>query len=150
MHIGNLGKLLLMTNNLIIEKIKLQTIEDDCVMCIAESGREIDFDIKRVYYTIKPAKGLPRGFHAHKKLKQILFCIQGSMKMILDNGFEKKEVILNNPSEGILLSPMIWHEMHDLDKETIMLVMASGKYDESGYIRSYSDFKKLTNKLKTK
>lgn len=128
-----------------IEKVKLQTIHDDCTMCIAESGREIKFEIKRVYYILDAAKDLPRGFHAHKELEQVFFCIQGSVKMILDNGFEKKEIILNDPSEGIILSPMIWHEMHDINQDTIMLVMASDKYNESEYIRSYDEFKKLTN-----
>lgn len=35
-------------------------------------------------------EGVHRGFHAHKSLEQILVCIHGSCKVILDNGSEKR------------------------------------------------------------
>ena len=65
--------------------------------------------------------------------------------MVLDDGKKRKEVFLNKPNRGILLEPMVWHEMKQIKKDTIMLVLASDVYKESDYIRDYEEFKKLTN-----
>lgn len=124
----------------LIEKINLQVINDDCLMCVGEFPKQIPFPIKRVYYMVNSAPNKPRGYHTHKKLDQVFFCIQGSMKMILDDGTKREEVILDKPDVGIRLKPMIWHEMHDIDEDTVMLIFASDYYQESDYIRSYKDF----------
>jgi len=39
-----------------------------------EENRDIPFEVKRIYYISKVPKGARRGFHAHKHLKQLLFC----------------------------------------------------------------------------
>lgn len=138
-----------MAKKSLVEKVKLQTINDDCLMCVAETGKQIPFVIKRAYYMVENKPGLPRGYHTHKKLEQVFFCIRGSMKMILDNGYMREEVVLDDPSVGVILRPMIWHEMHDIGNETTMLIFASDKYDESDYIREYAEFKRLAD-LKNK
>lgn len=135
-----------MKKSSLIEKVTLQQINDDCLMCVAETGKQVPFEIKRVYYMVQNTPGLPRGYHTHKELEQVFFCIQGSMKMILDDGFHREEVILDKPGVGVRLRPMIWHEMHEVDQKTIMLVFASDKYDESDYIREYATFKKQVDK----
>lgn len=129
----------------LIEKVVLQTIQDDCLMCVAETDKQIPFEIKRVYYMVDSEPNLPRGYHTHKQLEQAFFCIRGSMKMILDDGYHRKEIVLDNPSIGVMLRPMIWHEMHDINKETVMLILASDKYIESDYIREYATFKKIVD-----
>lgn len=133
-----------MAKKSLIEKIKLQTINDDCLMCVAETGKQIPFAIKRVYYMVASSPGLPRGFHTHKQLEQVFFCIQGKMRMVLDDGQHKEEVVLDDPSWGVILRPMVWHEMHDIDDKTVMLILASDGYQESDYIRDYDQFKDLT------
>jgi len=135
-------------NKKLIELVNLQKINDDCLMCVAETGKQIPFTIKRVYYMVNSAPNLPRGYHTHKKLEQVFFCIRGSMKMVLDDGYHREETILNDPSVGVLLHPMVWHEMHDINEDTIMLIMASDRYIEADYIREYSKFKKLVDESK--
>lgn len=134
-----------MKKSSLIEKINLQVIHDDCLMCVAEHPTQIPFPIKRVYYMVQSAPNLPRGYHTHKKLDQVFFCIQGSMKMILDDGTKREEIVLNDPGVGIRLKPMVWHEMHDIDEKTVMLIFASDYYHESDYIRSYKDFMEVVN-----
>ena len=136
-----------MKKNSLIEKVTLQQIQDDCLMCVAESHKQIPFAIKRVYYMVQNSPGLPRGYHTHKELEQVFFCLSGCMKMILDDGYHREEIILDNPGIGIRLRPMIWHEMHDIASDTIMLVFASEGYDESDYIREYASFKKKVDEL---
>ena len=56
-----------------------------------EEHKDIPFEIKRVYYMYDTGKGVTRGQHAHKSLEQILICIHGSCKLMLDNGKKKKK-----------------------------------------------------------
>ena len=108
-----------------------------------EVGKNIPFEIKRVYY-LYGLSDKPRGFHAHLKLKQFLICINGSCKIVLNNGFSSSEVFLQNPNEGILLDNFLWHEMHNFSKDCVLLILASELYDENDYIRNYDDFLKIT------
>lgn len=105
-----------------------------------EEKKEIPFDIKRVYYIYDTLAGVHRGFHAHKSLKQLLICVHGSCKVILDNGREKETVLLDKPYEGIFIQNYIWREMYDFSPDAVLLVLASEIYDESDYIRDYDRF----------
>lgn len=105
-----------------------------------EEFKDIPFNIKRVYYMYDTADGVSRGFHAHKKLQQILICIHGSVNITLDNGKEKKVVSLEKPYEGLYVSNSMWREMSDFSDGAVLLVLASELYDESDYIRNYDEF----------
>jgi len=105
-----------------------------------EEGKEIPFHIKRVYYMYDTVNDVVRGKHAHKKLQQILFCIHGSCKLRLDDGYSKEEINLDNPNEGILIENNMWREMYDFSDDAVLLVLASELYDEADYIRNYDEF----------
>lgn len=110
-----------------------------------EGGNHIPFEIKRVYFVYDTKKGVIRGNHAHKKLQQVVFCVTGSCHFLLDDGINKKEVLLDNPNKGLFLDPMIWHEMYDFSESAVLVVFASEHYDEQDYIRNYDDFLKVVN-----
>lgn len=110
-----------------------------------EEFKDIPFEIKRVYYMYDTAEGVIRGFHAHKKLEQILICIHGSCKVLLDNGEEKKIVPLEKPYEGLYVANNMWREMYDF-LQCSFVVLASEFYDESDYIRDYDEFLKFVGK----
>ncbi len=105
-----------------------------------EENRNIPFDIKRVYYVFGTKESCVRGLHAHKNLKQVLVCVAGSCKILLDDGEERAEVLLNSPNQGLLIRSMIWREMFDFSPDCVLLVLADALYDESDYIRNYKDF----------
>lgn len=105
-----------------------------------EAERDIPFPIKRIYYIHGVPKNTERGAHAHKELKQLLFCPYGSVKIILDNGKEKAEVVLDDPSKGLVITPCIWRDMVWLIENSVLCVAASDYYDEDDYIRDYSEF----------
>lgn len=105
-----------------------------------EEFRDIPFEIRRVYYMYDTAEGVRRGYHAHKSLEQILICIHGSCKILLDNGIEKKVVPLEKPYEGVYVANDMWREMYDFSFDAVLMVLASELYDESDYIRDYNDF----------
>lgn len=135
-----------MPDKSIIKIVKIPKIYDDGYLCFAQFPDHVPFEIKRVYYITSPVAGLPRGKHAHKTLRQMLFCISGKVRMVLDNGDKKEAVILSEPENGIMLEPMVWHEMLDMDKKTILLVLASKEFEEEDYIRDYKKFKEIAGK----
>ena len=111
-----------------------------------EEYNDIPFHVKRVYYIFDTSVGVTRGFHAHKSLQQILICIHGSCKIRLDNGKEKKVIILEKPYEGLYVSNAMWREMFDFSPDAVLLVLASELYDESDYIRNYKEFLEYVEK----
>lgn len=130
-----------------VVKYVFQPHGDDRGQLVAlEEFRDIPFQIKRVYYMYETGDGVRRGFHAHKSLEQILVCIHGSCKVLLDNGHEKKIVPLEKPYEGLYISNDMWREMYDFSPDAVLLVLASDYYNEEDYIRNYDEFLKLVNR----
>jgi dTDP-4-dehydrorhamnose 3,5-epimerase-like enzyme len=125
-------------------KYVFQPHGDDRGQLIAlEEFKDIPFQIKRVYYMYDTSKGVVRGHHAHKDLEQILICIHGSCKVLLDNGKEKKIVPLEKPYEGLYIPNDMWREMYDFSDDAVLMVLASDLYDEKDYIRDYDEFLKF-------
>lgn len=121
--------------------ITFPIIGDDRGSLIAlETNRDIPFDIKRVYYIFDTKQEVARGFHAHKQLQQVLICVKGSCRVILDDGCHKENIILENPYTGLLIENLVWREMHDFSEDCVLLVLASEHYDGSDYIRDYDKF----------
>lgn len=124
-----------------IVKYSFQEHGDERGQLIAlEETKEIPFTIKRVYYMYDTGEGVRRGFHSHRTLEQILICIHGSCRVLLDDGREKETVLLNKPYEGIYVGPDMWREMYDFSPDAVLLVLASQIYDEGDYIRDYEKF----------
>lgn len=105
-----------------------------------ESNHNIPFEIKRIYYISKVPEGVRRGFHAHKKLKQLLFCPYGKIQLILENKDQREEIELSDPSIGVLIDKPTWREMLWLQKDSVLCVAASDYYLAEDYIRDYQEF----------
>lgn len=123
--------------------IHIKTIPtvDSGELSFFESGNEIPFNIKRIYYISKVPEGVRRGYHAHKNLKQLLFCPYGRIQLILENKDGREEIELSDPSIGVLIEKTIWREMLWLQKNSVLCVAASEFYDVDDYIRDYEMFK---------
>ena len=107
-----------------------------------EAERDVPFDIKRIYYTYEVPLGTKRGSHAHKKLKQLLWCPYGKIEVILDNGKEKELFVLDSPEKGLLVGNGIWRDMIWKKKGSVLCVAASEYYNPDDYIRNYDEFMK--------
>ena len=126
------------------KKIQLKQLGDERGDLVAiEPHIDIPFDIKRVYYIYNLPESTSRGFHAHKELRQFLVCVSGSCKILIDDGLQKQEIVLNSGSQGLFMDVMMWHEMHDFTSDCVLLVLCSELYDEGDYIRNYNEFLKL-------
>lgn len=121
----------------------------DGVLCIMNSLQEIPFEIKRMYYinNLDPKSSL-RGKHAHRKLRQVIFCINGCFTLTLDDGETTQDILMREDNVGIILDPMLWHTMHDFSSGCVLLVAASDYYNEADYIRNYDEFMQLVRENK--
>lgn len=128
--------------------IKLPIIEDgiDGILTIAENLKSIPFNMKRIYYINNLGNEYAiRGKHAHKKLEQIILCINGYFLLTLDDGKRQQEIILDEPNIGVYLGIKLWHTMTKFSKDCVLLVLSSDYYDESDYIRDYNEFLRYVN-----
>lgn len=108
-----------------------------------ESGIDIPFDIKRVYYLTRVPENTTRGFHAHRKLQQVLICTNGKVTIDVSTPAEKKSFVLDDPAKGLYVGPMVWREMYDFSAGAVLTVLASEHYQEEEYIRDYEEYRRL-------
>jgi len=127
--------------------IQAQHIQDgnDGCLSILTSGREVPFDIKRVYFIngFKVQQSV-RGKHAHKHLDQALFCLSGNFVLYLEDGRKQQSLMLSAGPTGVWIGKAVWHTMESLSQNCVILVLASAPYDEHDYIRDFDEFKRLT------
>ena len=114
---------------------------------IVENGKEVPFNINRVYYLYDVPGGEHRGAHGHKELRQLIIAGSGSFDIILNDGNNKRKITLNRPYVGLLVVPGIWREIINFSSGSICMVVASHEYDEADYIRNYEDFLKFKKEI---
>jgi dTDP-4-dehydrorhamnose 3,5-epimerase-like enzyme len=124
-----------------IERVQLQKHGDHGGMLIAlEQERNVPFEIRRVYYIYATQQNVHRGKHAHRHLHQLAVAVRGSVTFLLDDGTGPVEVVLNDPSQGLLLGRMVWRELYDFSDDCVLMVLADHLYDPADYINDYDDF----------
>ena len=112
-------------------------------LVICEGGKDIPFEIKRVFYIYGSDKDVIRGQHANRRSEFVLINVSGTSKVKVKDG-EGNEAIfcLNRPHTGIYLPTMVWKDMYDFSEDSVLLCLASTNYDASEYIRDYEKFVK--------
>ena len=124
-----------------IELIELKEIKSPGgSLSFFEFEKELSFEIKRIYYIYNFSEQNRRGFHAHKKLKQVMFCPHGKIEVEFNNGKEKEKYLLDSPTKILIVEKGYWREFVSLEEGSILCVGASDVYDESDYIRNYEDY----------
>jgi len=130
--------------------VQLPTFVDERgLLAVGEVGKEIPFDIKRVFYITDLEKStlLERGGHAHKQTDQIIFCLKGSFSLGLDDGETRQNIFIDHSSSGVRLGSGLWHTMKNFSPNCVILVLADQHYDVSDYLRDYSQFLKFRELL---
>ncbi len=107
---------------------------------VAEAGRELPFDIARVFYVVNQRPEARRGCHAHRRLSEVVLCLQGTCTFLVDDGTKRQEFVLDTPSRALLLEPMNWLEFYGFSPDCILLVLSDGKYDPDESIHDYKEF----------
>jgi hypothetical protein len=110
------------------------------VLQISEAEKNIPFPIRRVFVMSGVREGESRGAHGHKKFDQIIVPVRGSFVLGLDDGENRQEILLNDPTMGIRLKPKLWHTMHSFSPDAVNVVFCDQYYDEEDYLRDYDEF----------
>ena len=103
----------------------------------------LPFNMQRVYYLFDVPAGAYRGGHAHKEHLAFVIAISGSFQVVLDDGKQKKIILLNRPDQGLLIPTGIWRELQDFSHGSVCMVISSHKFSEEDYIRDYEKFRLL-------
>lgn len=114
------------------------------VLSVYECPKDVPFPIARVF-VINAMAATDRGAHAHYECQQLLVCLQGRVRVTLDDGRQRSTVVLENPEQGLLVPAGIWAEQH-YEEKSILMVLASHGYDEADYIRDYSVYREFRAK----
>lgn len=112
-------------------------------LVIIEGNQDVPFEIKRAFYIFGSDKDVVRGQHANRETQFVLINVAGTSKVRVKDG-EGNEAIfcLNRPHTGIYLPTMVWKDMYDFSKDSVLLVLASEHYNPDEYIRDYDEFVK--------
>ncbi|MDC1324751.1 FdtA/QdtA family cupin domain-containing protein [Flavobacteriaceae bacterium] len=102
----------------------------------------VPFDIKRVYYLFDVPSTAYRGGHAHIDQLELLVALSGSFDVVLNDGKTETFVTLNKPDKGLLIEKGMWRELENFSSGAVCLVLASGVFDETDYIRDFEVFEK--------
>lgn len=109
-------------------------------LSFAEIEQHLPFKPKRYFIVFGvPSKDV-RGEHAHKQLHEFLVCVKGSCSVLVDDGENSEEVLLDSPDKGIHIPPMVWTVQYKYSNDAILLALASETYDAEDYIRDYDQF----------
>lgn len=112
-------------------------------LVVAEGcGKDIPFDIKRVFYLYGSDATVIRGQHANRKTQFVLINVSGTSKVKVDNGYETDIIELNKPRMGLYIPTMMWKDMYEFSEDSVLLCLASEHYDGNEYIRDYDAFLK--------
>ena len=122
----------------VIELPKIETVGGNITP--VHPNINVPFDIKRVFYSYDIPGGESRGAHAHKECHQFLIAASGAYEVLLDDGVNKRTVLLNRPFYGLHIPPGIWASEQAFSSGSICLVLASHGYIEEDYIRNYEDY----------
>ena len=110
------------------------------MLSFAEFERQVPFPIKRYFVVFGVSSAYVRGEHAHKTLHQFLVCVHGRCNVVVDDGKALREFILDSPSVGVYVPPMVWAVQYRYSPDAVLLVLASDYYDPQDYVRDYATF----------
>jgi acetyltransferase-like isoleucine patch superfamily enzyme/dTDP-4-dehydrorhamnose 3,5-epimerase-like enzyme len=109
-------------------------------LSVTDVEREIPFRIKRVFWVYNVPSEKIRGAHVHHELHEFVVCVSGSVSVVVDDGANREEFVLDEPSLGLHLPPMVWRSLYRYTSDAILLVFASHEYDPDDYVRDYDGF----------
>ena len=110
---------------------------------IVEVGKNINFEIKRIFWTYFTPESVIRGRHAHLETEMILIAVAGRIIVNTETIDGKKNTFyLESPNQGIYLPTYCWHTMQ-YSHNAVQMVLTSTLYSETDYIRDYEIFKQI-------
>lgn len=112
-------------------------------LSVIQSRQSLPFDVKRVFFIFDVPGGESRGGHAHRNIKEFIVAVSGSFSITLDDGQNRRSVMLNRPYLGLLVEPGIWLTLNDFSSGAVALILTSDHFDPADHIKDYNEFIQL-------
>lgn len=110
------------------------------MLTFAEEMRDFPFLLKRMFWITEVPRGASRGEHAHNTCMEIVCCVHGSFRLVLDNGRDRREFFLDSPRYGVIIPARVWCSLEDFSEGCVVMVGASEEFSLEGYVKDYEDF----------
>ena len=118
-------------------------LDDRGNLSFVEQLQHIPFEIKRSYWIYDVPGGQVRGGHAYRENEEFIIALSGSFDVILDDGKQRQEFLLNRSYMGLYVPKGIWRQMQNFSTNSLALVLASTFFDKNDYIYDYEQFKSM-------
>ena len=115
-----------------------QAVDARGILTSIESGLEIPFDPKRVFFISDVSD--ERGNHAHRFTTQLLVAVAGSFTVDVSTGGAMTSYELKSRSRALFVPPMTWVRLYGFSPDAVCLALADTTFAESAYIRDWDDF----------
>lgn len=130
----------------LVQRVVMPLVEDlRGYLTAAELGAQLPFVPRRYFIVFNVPSSRIRGEHAHRRCEQLMSCVHGSVRIMVDDGRQREEYELNSPREALYVPPMVWAAQFAYSSDAVLLVLASHEYDAADYVRDYDEFLALTN-----
>ncbi|MBN2370310.1 MAG: WxcM-like domain-containing protein [Vicinamibacteria bacterium] len=109
-------------------------------LLVGELGSGLPFVPSRFFVVFDVPSREVRGECAHRQLSQFLVCLRGSVRIVVDDGRNRQELLLDDQRVGLHVEPLVWCAQYRFSADALLLVLASREYDPDDYIREYAEF----------
>lgn len=110
-------------------------------LTFGEIEAQLPFTPKRFFIVHDVPSREVRGEHAHRALEEFLICVSGSVNIIVDDGHNRSELVLDRPNRGLYIRAGVWLIFYRCSADAALLVLASEPYDAADYIRDYDEYR---------
>ena len=110
---------------------------------VLEMGKHFQFEVRRVFWVFGvPGANVERGNHAHKELRQVLFCAKGSCVIDLENVSGVRETVkLVERGDALLLDGPVWRTRREFTTDCSIVVLCDREYWRDQVLHDRSEFK---------
>jgi dTDP-4-dehydrorhamnose 3,5-epimerase-like enzyme len=129
-----------------MEYVNFKYFEDERGLLLPVEFFDLPFTPKRVFIVKNVPLNMIRGNHSHYKTKQYLICVNGTVDVILHDGFNEITHKLTK-GESILIPELIWDSQKFTSENSEILVLCSNEYRQEDYILDFEIFKQIKNEL---
>ena len=105
-----------------------------------ENNNQIPFEIQRVFWIYDVPGGEKRGGHAYKSQQEVIIALSGSFDVVVNDGVSEQKFNLNRSYYGLYLPAGIWRHIENFSTNSLSLHISDAIFDESDYMRNFSDF----------
>jgi hypothetical protein len=112
-------------------------------LSFGEIGAHLPFEPVRYFLVYGVPGPEVRGEHAHRSAHQLLVCVHGECSVMVNDGDDRAEVVLDRRDVSLWVPPMIWAAQFHYSHDAVLMVLCSRLYEADDYIRDYDEFEAL-------